>query len=65
MRVLKIMEPVYDLLEDYDGYIHRPVEGALIQRSQHNSNTLTVVVRDSKSNMKDALMLPINFEDLP
>jgi hypothetical protein len=65
LRILKIIEPVPDLLKDYDGYIHRPVEGALVQRSQCNFDMPTVVVRDLKANMKDALKLPINFEDLP
>ncbi|KAF8347384.1 hypothetical protein F5887DRAFT_881885, partial [Amanita rubescens] len=55
-RVLKIVEPVKDLIKNYDGYIQRPTEGALIQR------------RDSIPAMilkEDAAILPHNFEDIP
>ncbi|KAF8350383.1 hypothetical protein F5887DRAFT_1069407 [Amanita rubescens] len=61
-RIVKIVEPVQDLVKDYDGHLLRPTEGMLLHRpiSPHK-----VVVRslDTKS-MKDTAMLPINFEDL-
>lgn len=65
MRVLKIIEPVQDLVQDYDGYVHRPKEGAPLERSSVHSGKPTVVVRYLREAMKDALMLPVNFEDLP
>jgi hypothetical protein len=58
-RVLKVIEPVKDLLEDYDGHLQRPTEGALIQRS--NSFPVTSL----KTSMKSAAVLPDNLEDLP
>lgn len=61
LRVVKIIEPVQDMLKDYDGYVHRPTEGALVRRSRS-----TLVTRRIKANRtKDAMMLPLNFEDLP
>lgn len=61
LRVVKIIEPVQDMLKDYDGFVHRPTEGALVRRSP-----LKLVTRRIKAiRTKDALMLPVNFEDLP
>ncbi len=60
LRVLKIVEPVKDLIEDYDGYVQRPTEGALMQRSDSY-----IPVKDLKTSMKDAALLPHNLEDLP
>ncbi|KAF8351045.1 hypothetical protein F5887DRAFT_1155265 [Amanita rubescens] len=60
LRVLKIVEPVKDLIEDYDGHIQRPTEGALIQRS-----TFTPVANLNTLLLKCAAVLPHNFEDLP
>ena len=62
MRVLKILEPVQDLVKDYDGSLCRPTEGELIQRLSDDKPT---VVTRSVSMMKDALALPTNLEDLP
>ena len=59
LRVLKIVEPVKDLIEDYDGYIQRPAEGELIQR------TGSIPMRSLRTSMKDAAVLPHNLEDLP
>ncbi len=59
LRVLKIVEPVKYLIEDYDGYVQRPTEGALIQRSNR------IPVQDLKTSMKNAAFLPHNLEDLP
>jgi hypothetical protein len=58
LRVLKIVEPVKDLIKDYDGYVQRPSEGVLIQRSKYTP-TLSL-----KTSMKGAAILPHNFEDL-
>lgn len=61
MRVVKILEPVQDMIKGYDGYIHRPIEGELIRRS-----VSTLVTRRIKAGRaKDASMLPVNLEDLP
>jgi len=59
LRVLKIVEPVKDLIEEYDGFVQRPTEGALIQRLDY------VPLSSLKMSMKDAAVLPHNFEDLP
>ncbi|KAF8347401.1 hypothetical protein F5887DRAFT_30134 [Amanita rubescens] len=59
LRVLKIVEPVKDLIEDYDGYVQRPTEGALIQRSYY------FPAAELRTSLKDAAVLPYNFEDLP
>ena len=61
LRVLKIIEPVKTLLEDYDGYLHHPAEGALIQRS--NVKFPVVSFRMNQS-LKGAAILPLNFDDL-
>ena len=61
LRVLKILEPVQNSDSDYDRFICRPTEGELIQRL---SGDKTVVVTRSL-NMKDALTLPMNIEDIP
>jgi hypothetical protein len=58
-RVLKIVEPVKDLVQDYDGYVQRPSEGVLIQRSKCPS------AFSLKTTMKGAAILPYNFGDLP
>ena len=58
LRVLKIIEPVKALLEDYDGYVHQPAEGALIQRSN-------VDIPVASFGLKGAAILPLNFDDLP
>jgi len=58
LRVLKIVEPVKDLIEDYDGHVQRSTEGALIQRSDR------IPVKELKTSMKDAALLPHNLEDL-
>jgi hypothetical protein len=54
-RVLKVVEPVKDLIEGYDGYIQRPTEGSLIQQS----NSIPV------TRPKRSIVLPHDFEDLP
>ncbi|KAF8347418.1 hypothetical protein F5887DRAFT_1281109 [Amanita rubescens] len=59
LRVLEIVEPVKDLIKDYDGFVHRPTEGALIQRSKY------IPMTSLKTTMKGAVILPHNFEDLP
>ena len=59
LRVLKILEPVRDLVKDYDGPLCRPTEGELIQELLGDKTA--VVTR----NLSDALTLPINLEDLP
>ena len=59
LRVLKILEPVQDLVKDVA--LCRPTEGELIQRL---SGDKPVVVTRSL-NMKDALALPMNIEDIP
>ena len=61
LRVLKILEPVQNSDSDYDRFICRPTEGELIQRL---SGDKPVVVTRSL-NMKDALTLPMNIEDIP
>ena len=58
-RVLKIVEPVKDLIEVYDGYLKRPTAGALIQRSR------SIAAASLKTSMKFATVLLHNFEDLP
>ncbi|KAF8340883.1 hypothetical protein F5887DRAFT_1284186 [Amanita rubescens] len=59
LRILEIVEPVKILIEDYDGHIQRPTEGALIQQSKHIPITIL------KTAMEGAGILPHNFEDLP
>ena len=59
LRVLKILEPVQDLVKDV--VLCRPTEGELIQRL---SGDKPVVVTRSL-NMKDVLALPMNIEDIP
>jgi len=59
LRVLKIIEPVKDLIKDYDGYVQRPSEGALFQRSKYTP------VSSLKTLMNGVATLPHNFEDLP
>jgi len=61
LRVLKIIEPVKTLVEDYDGYLHQPTEGMLIQRS----NMAHPVPRLRLQTLKAAATLPLNFDDLP
>ena len=56
LRVLKVVEPVQDLIEDYDGYLQRPTEGSLIQRSD------SIMTRTKYAAMA---ALPYDFEDLP
>jgi hypothetical protein len=56
LRVLKIVEPVRDLIKDYDGYVQRPSEGALFQQSR---------CIQASALMNSAATLPHNFEDLP
>ncbi|KAF8350380.1 hypothetical protein F5887DRAFT_298767 [Amanita rubescens] len=62
LRVLKIIEPVKALSEDYDGYIHQPTEGALIQRSNIGRSVVEFRLNES---LKAAATLPLNFDDLP
>jgi hypothetical protein len=59
MRVLKIVNPVKDLIEDYDGYVQRPTEGSLIQRLG------SFPVIDLNISMKDVAVLSHNLEDIP
>ena len=59
LRVLEIVEPVKDLIENYDGYVQRPTRGALIQRSDY------IPVKDLRTSVKGAAILPHDFEDLP
>ena len=61
LRVLKIIEPVKALIEDYDGHVHRPTEGALVQRS----NIANRVPFFNLSSLKGTASLPLNFDDLP
>ncbi|KAF8721892.1 hypothetical protein AX14_010127 [Amanita brunnescens Koide BX004] len=49
LRVVKILESV----QDHDGYVYRPTPSTIARRSFKPLCT------------KDALMLPVNFEDLP
>ncbi|KAF8347386.1 hypothetical protein F5887DRAFT_1172479 [Amanita rubescens] len=60
LRVLKIVEPVKDLIEDYDGHVQRPTEGALIKRIRSTSFPATIL----KTSVKGLAVLPHNFEDL-
>ncbi len=62
LRVLKIIEPVKALVDDYDGYLHQPTEGALIQRS---SVRHPVAALSLNLSLKGAKILPLNFDDLP
>jgi hypothetical protein len=64
MRVLKIVEPVQDLVEDYDGRICRPKEGELVQRSGFKHPDAGVVRKPIGESVKE-LNLPVHFEDLP
>ena len=61
VRVLKILEPVQDLVEGYKGFIHRPVEGELVQRSHATG----VVTRPMAESVKELTSFPVHFEDLP
>ncbi|KAF8347399.1 hypothetical protein F5887DRAFT_1072391 [Amanita rubescens] len=56
LRVLKIVEPVKDLIKDYDGHVQRPFEGALFLQSRCTPESTL---------MNGAATLPRNFEDLP
>ena len=62
LRVLKIMEPVKALVEDYDGYLHQPTEGVLIQRSNIGYPVSAFGLNRS---LKAMATLPFNFDDLP
>jgi len=62
LRVLKIIEPVKALSEDYDDYVHQPTEGALIQRSKKGRSVAEFRLNES---LKAAATLPLNFDDLP
>ncbi len=62
VRVLKIIEPVKALVDNYDGHVHQPTEGALIQRSNTRSPFATFGLNQS---LKGAVILPVNFDDLP
>ncbi|KAF8350356.1 hypothetical protein F5887DRAFT_297990 [Amanita rubescens] len=62
LRVLKIIEPVKSLVEDYDGYLHQPTEGMLVQRS-HVGHPVAALRLDRS--LKAAATLPLNFDDLP
>ena len=62
LRVLKIIEPVKALIEEYDGHVHRPTEGELIQRSNVG---LPVAFFKLNKSLKGAAILPLNFDDLP
>lgn len=64
MRILKIVEPVQDLIKDYDGRIRRPVEGELVKISDGRGGT-TDVMRHMGVSMEDALKLPVHLEDVP
>ncbi|KAF8332493.1 hypothetical protein F5887DRAFT_920986 [Amanita rubescens] len=59
IRVLKIIEPVKALVENYDGYLHQPTEGVLVQRS---NMALPVPARRL---YQAVATLPLNFDDLP
>ena len=63
MRVLKILEPVQDLIEGYDGRIHRPKEGELVQRSGFKHPDAGVVKKLIGESVKE-LNLPVHLEDL-
>ena len=67
MRIIKIVEPVQDLVKDYDGHIRRPTEGMLVQRSMLGTHTDPLVVTTSLdvAMMTHATVLPVNFDDLP
>ncbi|KAF8350354.1 hypothetical protein F5887DRAFT_1094627 [Amanita rubescens] len=62
LHVLKIIEPVKALIEDYDGYLHQPTEGMLVQRS--NIGFPVPALRLDQS-LKVRTTLPLNFDDLP
>ncbi|KAF8350353.1 hypothetical protein F5887DRAFT_1125901 [Amanita rubescens] len=62
LRVLKIIEPVKALVEDYDGYLHQPTEGMLVQRSHVGYPVASLRLDQS---LKAAATLPLNFDDLP
>ncbi|KAF8350351.1 hypothetical protein F5887DRAFT_1069382 [Amanita rubescens] len=62
LRVLKIIEPVKVLVEDYGGYLHQPTEGALFQRS---NISYPVPAFKSHHSLKALTTLPLNFDDLP
>ncbi len=68
LRILKIVEPVQDLVKDYDGRVHRPTEGMLIQRSMlggSHTDPLVVTTSLDVAMMTHATVLPVNFDDLP
>ena len=66
LRILKIIEPVQDPVKDYRGPILRPIEGTLLQRRPLRRDITTIVSTSLNARgMKNAAMLPVNFEDLP
>ncbi|KAF8350382.1 hypothetical protein F5887DRAFT_1069406 [Amanita rubescens] len=68
LRIIKIVEPVQDLVKDYDGHVHRPTEGMLVQRSMLGSHTdplVTITTSLDVPMMTHATVLPVNFDDLP
>ncbi|KAF8350352.1 hypothetical protein F5887DRAFT_1125899 [Amanita rubescens] len=61
--VLKIIEPVKVLVEDYDGYLRQPTEGALFQRS--NIGYPVPAFTKPHQSLKALTTLPLNLNDLP
>lgn len=67
LRILEIVEPVRDLVKDYDGHVHRPTAGMLVQRSMLGSSLadpLVVTTSLDVAMMTHATVLPVNFDDL-
>jgi len=62
IRILKIVEPVQDLIKDYSGPVLRPMEGTLLRRFSLRNTEPVVTTRSLNTRrLKATTTLPLDL----